>query len=133
MTAAAMKAGRGLSRDFGEVQNLQVSMKGPGDFVSAADRKAEGVIRAELQRAHSEYSACCLKRAVQSRDLIWNRWIVDPLVAPRISCTVFRSSRSRLHRSAKARCCGRRLQSGNETTLPQSAAVAHTRATTGFA
>ena len=40
MTAAALKAGRGLKRDFGEVENLQVSVKGPGDFVSAADRKA---------------------------------------------------------------------------------------------
>ena len=41
MTAAALKAGRGLKRDFGEVENLQVSVKGPGDFVSAADSKAE--------------------------------------------------------------------------------------------
>ena len=41
MTAAAIKAGRGLKRDFGEVENLVVSVKGPGDFVSAADRKAE--------------------------------------------------------------------------------------------
>ena len=41
MTAAALKAGRGLKRDFGEVENLQVSVKGPGDFVSAADKRAE--------------------------------------------------------------------------------------------
>ncbi len=41
MTAAALKAGRGLKRDFGEVENLQVSIKGPGDFVSAADKKSE--------------------------------------------------------------------------------------------
>ncbi len=40
MTNAAMKAGKSLSRDFGEVQNLQVSVKGPGDFVSNADRNA---------------------------------------------------------------------------------------------
>jgi myo-inositol-1(or 4)-monophosphatase len=41
---AATKAGRSLSRDFGEVQNLQVSLKGPGDYVSQADRKAEDII-----------------------------------------------------------------------------------------
>ena len=39
MTAAAIKAGRGLKRDFGEVENLQVSVKGPGDFVTIADRR----------------------------------------------------------------------------------------------
>ena len=41
MTSAAIKTGRALKRDFGEVENLVVSVKGPGDFVSAADRKAE--------------------------------------------------------------------------------------------
>ena len=41
MTGAAIKAGRGLKRDFGEVENLQVSIKGPADFVTAADKKAE--------------------------------------------------------------------------------------------
>src|SRR5262249_21381404 len=48
MVQAALKAGKSLSRDFGEVQNLQVSVKGPGDFVSQADRKAEKVIREDL-------------------------------------------------------------------------------------
>ena len=51
MVQAAMKAGRSLARDFGEVQNLQVSLKGPGDYVSQADRKAEEIIHAELSRA----------------------------------------------------------------------------------
>ena len=51
MTAAALKAGRGLKRDFGEVENLQVSVKGPADFVSAADRRAEKVLVEELSRA----------------------------------------------------------------------------------
>ena len=41
MVQAVLKAGRGLARDFGEVENLQVSLKGPGDFVSAADHRAE--------------------------------------------------------------------------------------------
>ena len=44
MVQAAMKAGRSLSRDFGEVQNLQVSLKGPGDYVTQADRKAEKIV-----------------------------------------------------------------------------------------
>ena len=50
MVQAAMKAGRSLSRDFGEVQNLQVSLKGPSDFVSQADRKAEEIVFAELSQ-----------------------------------------------------------------------------------
>jgi myo-inositol-1(or 4)-monophosphatase len=48
MLRAARAAARFLTRDFGEVEHLQVSIKGPGDFVSAADRRAEQVIRDEL-------------------------------------------------------------------------------------
>ena len=48
MVQAVRKAGRGLARDFGEVENLQVSMKGPGDFVWAADKRAEQVLYEEL-------------------------------------------------------------------------------------
>src|ERR1700730_13730820 len=55
MTAAALKAGRVLKRDFGEVENLQVSVKGPGDFVSAADRRAEKILHEELARARPGY------------------------------------------------------------------------------
>ena len=51
MVQAVLKAGRGLARDFGEVENLQVSLKGPGDFVSAADRKADKTLIAELEKA----------------------------------------------------------------------------------
>ena len=50
MVRAAMKASRKLARDFGEVENLQVSLKGPADFVTAADRKSEEIIRQELNR-----------------------------------------------------------------------------------
>ena len=79
MVTAAMKAARGLSRDFGEVQNLQVSVKGPGDFVSSADRKAEDVIRTELQRARPDYGLLMEESgAVEGRDR-QHRWIVDPL------------------------------------------------------
>src|SRR5690606_8824013 len=55
MVQAAFKAGKSLSRDFGEVQNLQVSLKGPGDYVSQADRKAEKLIREELMKARPTY------------------------------------------------------------------------------
>src|SRR3712207_377530 len=51
MTDAVMKAARSLKRDFGEVENLQVSRKGPGDFVSAADRKAEAILRGAAEGA----------------------------------------------------------------------------------
>ncbi len=55
MVAAAEKAGRSLARDFGEVENLQVSKKGPADFVSRADKRAEEIVLAELSRARPEY------------------------------------------------------------------------------
>ena len=79
MTQAAMKAGRSLTRDFGEVQNLQVSMKGPADFVSNADRKAEEIVFQELSRARPEWGFLMEERGtVEGRDP-QHRWIVDPL------------------------------------------------------
>src|SRR5258708_31593240 len=55
MGAAALKAARGLIRDFGEVEQLQVSVKGPGEFVTTADLRAEKVLRAELTKARPGY------------------------------------------------------------------------------
>ena len=55
MIAAARKAGRALARDFGEVENLQVSRKGPSDFVSSADLKAEKTLFEELSKARPGY------------------------------------------------------------------------------
>ena len=55
MIKAARKAGRSLVKDFQEVENLQVSMKGPGDFVSKADIAAENIIRTELSEARPTY------------------------------------------------------------------------------
>ena len=79
MTAAAIKAGRGLKRDFGEVENLQVSMKGPGDFVSAADRKAEKTPFEELSRGRPGYGfGMGGSGEVEGTDKS-HRWIVDPL------------------------------------------------------
>jgi myo-inositol-1(or 4)-monophosphatase len=79
MVQAASKAGRSLSRDFGEVQNLQVSLKGPGDYVSQADRKAEDVIFAELSRARPGYGFIMEERGEVPGEDDQHRWIVDPL------------------------------------------------------
>jgi myo-inositol-1(or 4)-monophosphatase len=79
MVQAALKAGRGLARDFGEVENLQVSLKGPGNFVSAADRKAEQTIVAELTRARPGYCFLTEETGVIEGTDKTNRWIVDPL------------------------------------------------------
>jgi myo-inositol-1(or 4)-monophosphatase len=79
MVQAAMKAGRSLSRDFGEVQNLQVSLKGPGDYVSQADRKAEDILFTELSKARPGYSFLMEERGVVEGDDSQHRWIVDPL------------------------------------------------------
>ncbi|MEX0406234.1 inositol monophosphatase family protein [Aquibium sp. LZ166] len=79
MVEAARKAGRSLARDFGEVQNLQVSMKGPGDYVSQADRKAEEIIYTELARARPGYSFLMEERGVVEGEDAQHRWIVDPL------------------------------------------------------
>ena len=79
MTTAALKAGRSLSRDFGEVQNLQVSVKGPADFVSSADRKAEQIVRSELQKARPAYSLLMEEGGEIEGEDPQHRWIVDPL------------------------------------------------------
>jgi myo-inositol-1(or 4)-monophosphatase len=79
MTDAALKAGRGLTRDFGEVENLQVSVKGPGDFVSAADRKAEKILYDELARARPGYGFVMEESGrVEGTDKS-HTWFIDPL------------------------------------------------------
>ena len=79
MVQAAMKAGRSLARDFGEVQNLQVSLKGPGDYVSQADRKAEDIIFTELSKARAGYGFLMEERGAVAGEDDQHRWIVDPL------------------------------------------------------
>lgn len=79
MVQAAMKAGRKLSRDFGEVQNLQVSMKGPGDFVSSADKTAEKIIFEELSKARPDIGFLMEESGVVKGKDPQNRWIIDPL------------------------------------------------------
>jgi myo-inositol-1(or 4)-monophosphatase len=79
MTAAALKAARGMLRDFGEVEQLQVSVKGPGDFVTQADLKAEKVLRAELGRARPGYGFLMEESGATAGTDGRHRWIVDPL------------------------------------------------------
>ncbi|MEJ8574059.1 inositol monophosphatase family protein [Microbaculum marinum] len=79
MVTAATKAGRALVRDFGEVEQLQVSMKGPGDFVSAADHKAEKIVREELQRVRPTYGLLLEESGEIKGSDPQHRWIVDPL------------------------------------------------------
>ena len=79
MVRAAEKAARGLRRDFGEVEQLQVSRKGPADFVSAADLKADRTIREELSRARPDYGMATEEHPEQAAADGRHRWIVDPL------------------------------------------------------
>ena len=79
MTSAAQKAARGLVRDFGEVEHLQVSKKGPSDFASTADKKAESVLFEELQKARPKYGFVMEERGEVEGSDTSNRWIVDPL------------------------------------------------------
>jgi myo-inositol-1(or 4)-monophosphatase len=79
MIQAAYKAGKSLTRDFGEVENLQVSVKGPGDFVSQADKKAEKILHTELSRARPGYSFLMEEEGEIIGDDPQHRWIIDPL------------------------------------------------------
>ncbi|VFU09127.1 inositol monophosphatase family protein [Methylocella tundrae] len=79
MTAAAIKAGRGLKRDFGEVENLQVSVKGPGDFVTAADKRAEKVLYEELAKARPGYGFILEESGEIEGSDKSHTWIIDPL------------------------------------------------------
>jgi myo-inositol-1(or 4)-monophosphatase len=79
MIAAARKAARSLVRDFGELENLQVSLKGPSDFVSAADRKAEDVIYRELSKARPTFGFIMEERGTIKGSDATQNWVVDPL------------------------------------------------------
>ena len=79
MMAAATKAGRTLVRDFGEVENLQVSVKGPANYVSAADRRAEETLIAELNRARPGYGFLTEEQGEIPGTDASHRWIIDPL------------------------------------------------------
>jgi myo-inositol-1(or 4)-monophosphatase len=79
MLRAAEKASRSLIRDFGEVEQLQVSLKGPGDFVSAADMRAEKIIHEELSKARPNFGFLMEEQGeIKGSDGEF-RWIIDPL------------------------------------------------------
>ncbi len=79
VVAAVEKAGKRLLRDFGEVEQLQVSAKAPGDFVSAADLRAEETLRQELGRARPQFGFL-MEESGASGNADWEwRWVVDPL------------------------------------------------------
>lgn len=79
MTNAVLKAARGLVRDFGEIENLQVSQKGLGDFVSTADTRSEKTLHLELAKARPSYGFLMEESGqIEGKDP-HHRWIIDPL------------------------------------------------------
>lgn len=79
MDGAARKAARSLIHDFNEVEHLQVSRKGPADFVSEADRRAESILRRELGNAHPEFSMLLEEAGPIGDPDAPDCWVVDPL------------------------------------------------------
>jgi myo-inositol-1(or 4)-monophosphatase len=79
MQAAAKKAGRQLLRDFNEVEQLQVAVKAPSDFVSQADLRAEATLREELSKARPGYAFLMEESGASGGDNWAWRWVVDPL------------------------------------------------------
>ncbi len=79
MVTAVRKSTRGLARDFGEVENLQVSRKGPGDFVTAADKRVEKILLQELDHVRPGYSFLTEETGVVEGKDKTHRWIIDPI------------------------------------------------------
>jgi len=79
MIKAARRAGRSLKRDLGEVEQLQVSLKGPRNFVTAADHRAEAILREELTKARPDYGFLGEEGGAHPGTDKTHRWIVDPL------------------------------------------------------
>ena len=74
-----MKASKSLIRDFGELEKLQVSTKGPGDFVTAADKKSETIIIEELLKVNPNYGILSEESGEINKENKDNRWIIDPI------------------------------------------------------
>jgi myo-inositol-1(or 4)-monophosphatase len=79
MIKACEKASKVLIRDFGEVENLQVSKKGPSDFVTNSDLKAEKIIMEELKNARPNYSIISEENGIENNKDKANTWIIDPI------------------------------------------------------
>ena len=78
MVKACRKAAKILIRDFGEIEKLQVSLKGPGDYVTASDKKVEKILIEELQKARPNYSILSEEIGEINGDESF-RWIIDPI------------------------------------------------------
>ena len=78
MVKACRKASKTLIRDFGEIEKLQVSLKGPGDFVTASDKKVEKILIDELQKARPNYSILSEEIGKITNDESF-KWIIDPI------------------------------------------------------
>jgi len=78
MVKACRKAAKTLIRDFGEIENLQVSLKGPGDYVTASDKKVEKILIEELQKARPNYSVLSEEIGEIKNDEEF-KWIIDPI------------------------------------------------------
>ncbi len=76
---ACMKASKSLIRDFGEIENLQVSSKGPGDFVTSADKRTEKIIIEELQKAYPKHCIISEETGIINKSNDKNKWIIDPI------------------------------------------------------
>src|SRR3954464_4375914 len=79
MVKAARRAGRSLKRDLGEIENLQVSLKGPANFVTMADRRAEEMLYSDLSKARPGYGFIGEEGGSRVGDDKTHTWIVDPL------------------------------------------------------
>jgi myo-inositol-1(or 4)-monophosphatase len=79
MVKAARRAGRSLKRDLGEIENLQVSLKGPANFVTMADRRAEEMLLTDLTKARPGYGFIGEEGGTRAGDDKTHTWIVDPL------------------------------------------------------
>ena len=78
MVKACRKAAKNIIRDFGEIEKLQVSLKGPGNFVTASDKKAEKILIEELQKARPTYSILSEEIGQITNDEEF-KWIIDPI------------------------------------------------------
>ena len=79
MIMACEKASKSLIRDFGEIEKLQVSVKGPSDFVSSADKKVEKNLIKELQKSRPGYSFLSEEAGIIKSNNSEYRWIIDPI------------------------------------------------------
>ena len=79
MIMACEKASKSLIRDFGEIEKLQVSVKGPSDFVSSADKKVEKTLISELKKSRPNYSVLSEEIGEIKVENSEYRWIIDPI------------------------------------------------------